>query len=74
MERPLLVISPYTKRGVIDHHLGEFSSVLRFIENNWCLTQLMDRDRDAMDLSYDFDFMQRPRARRSLPVRTDCFW
>jgi phospholipase C len=69
---PLLVISPYANHGVIDHRLGEFSSVLRFIENNWGLTQLTDRDRDAMDLSYDFDFTQRPRPPDPLPVRTDC--
>jgi len=31
---PLLVISPYAKNGV-DHQVGEFSSVLRFIEDNW---------------------------------------
>ena len=70
---PLLVISPYAKRGVIDHELGEFASVLRFVENNWGLTQLTDRDRDAMDLSYDFDFTQRPRRPDPLPLRDDCF-
>jgi phospholipase C len=72
---PLLVISPYARRGVIDHHLGEFSSVLRFIEENWGLTQLTNRDRDAMDLSYDFDFdfAQPPRPPDPLPLRTDCF-
>jgi phospholipase C len=70
---PLLVISPYARRGVIDHHLGEFSSVLRFIEENWGLTQLTHRDRDAMDLSYDFDFAQPPRPPDPLPLRTDCF-
>ena len=31
---PLLVISPFALRGAIEHHLGEFSSVLRFIEDN----------------------------------------
>jgi phospholipase C len=47
---PLLVISPYAKNG-IDHQVGEFSSVLRFIEDNWGLRQLTDRDRLATDLS-----------------------
>jgi hypothetical protein len=61
------------KRGVIDHELGEFASVLRFVENNWGLTQLTDPDRDAMDLSYDFDFTQRPRRPDPLPLRDDCF-
>jgi phospholipase C len=70
---PLLLISPYARNGVIDHQVGEFSSVLRFIEDNWGLRQLTDRDRDATDLSYDFDFTRRPHRPDPLPLRTDCF-
>jgi phospholipase C len=70
---PLLVISPYALRGVVDHHLGEFSSVLRFIEDNWGLVRLTDRDRDATNLSYDFDFSRKPAAPDPLPLRDDCF-
>jgi phospholipase C len=70
---PLIVISPYARRGVVDHHVGEFSSVLRFIEDNWGVSQLTDRDRQAMDLSYDFDFGRRPRNPDPLPPRSDCF-
>ena len=69
---PLLVLSPYAKTGYIDDHLGEFSSVLRFIENNWRLTPLTHRDRRASDLLYDFDFSQQPRPPDSQPLRTDC--
>ena len=69
---PLLVISPYAKRGHIDHRLGEFSSVLRFIEDNWGMSQLTHRDRRARNLSYDFDFDREPRAPDPLPLRTDC--
>ncbi len=69
---PLLVISPYAKQGVVDHHLGEFSSVLRFIEDNWGLAKLTHRDRSATDLSYDFDFSKPPRPPDPLPLRTDC--
>jgi phospholipase C len=69
---PLLIISPYAKNGVVDHHLGEFSSVLRFIEDRWGLTQLTDRDRQAMDLSYDFNFTKRPHRPDPLPLRTGC--
>jgi phospholipase C len=69
---PLLVISPYALNGEIDHHLGEFSSVLRFIEDNWDLRQLTPRDRAAENLSYDFDFTQKPRRPDPLPLRTDC--
>jgi phospholipase C len=70
---PLLVISPYALDGAIDHRLGEFSSVLKFIESNWGLTHLTHRDRQAADLSYDFDFTQRPRPPEPLPPRADCF-
>ncbi len=69
---PLLVISPFALNGEIDHHLGEFSSVLRFIEDNWDLRQLTPRDRAAENLSYDFDFTQKPRRPDPLPLRTDC--
>jgi len=68
---PLLVISPYAKRGYIDHRLGEFSSVLRFLEDNWGLSQLTHRDRDAANLSYVFDFSQEPRPPDPRPLR-DC--
>jgi phospholipase C len=67
---PLLVISPYAKVGFVDHTLGEFSSVLRFIEDNWGLGQLTHRDRDAFNLSEAFDFSQRPRKPQLLPART----
>ncbi|MBI3648722.1 MAG: hypothetical protein HY240_08240 [Actinobacteria bacterium] len=67
---PLLVISPYAKPGWIDHTEGEFSSVLRFIEDNWGLTPLTYRDRLSHDLSYDFDFAQGPAPPDPLPLRT----
>jgi phospholipase C len=69
---PMMVISPYAKTGYIDHAQGEFSSVLRFIENNWGLTQLTRRDRIASDLSQNFDFAQSPRPPDPQPLRTDC--
>ncbi len=69
---PLLVLSPYAKLGVVDDHLGEFSSVLRFVEDNWRLSKLTHRDRLATDLSYDFDFSQQPLPPDPRPLRTDC--
>ncbi|HEX9718026.1 MAG TPA: alkaline phosphatase family protein [Actinomycetota bacterium] len=69
---PLLVISPYAKRGYVDNTLGEFSSVLRFIEDNWGLSQLTHRDRNADNLTTAFDFTQEPRPPDPQPVRTDC--
>jgi phospholipase C len=69
---PLIVISPYAKRGFVDHEQNEFSSVLRFVEENWGIPPLTARDRDAGDLSEAFDFSQQPREPSPLPLRTDC--
>ena len=66
---PLIVISPYARPGHIDHQLGEFSSMLRFVEDNWGLAQLTHRDKAAFNLSYDFDFQQKPLAPQPLPPR-----
>jgi phospholipase C len=67
-----LVLSPYAKQGVVTSELGEFSSVLRFIEDNWGLRQLTDRDREATPLLSAFDFDQAPRDPVPLPLRGDC--
>jgi phospholipase C len=69
---PLLIISPYAKRGFVTSELGEFSSVLRFMEDNWGLTQLTHRDENATPLLSAFDFEQEPRPPEPLPLRTDC--
>ncbi|HYG72338.1 MAG TPA: alkaline phosphatase family protein [Actinomycetota bacterium] len=69
---PLMVISPYAKRGFVTSELGEFSSILRFIEDNWGLTQLTHRDRDATPMMSAFDFTQEPRPPDPLPLRQDC--
>jgi phospholipase C len=69
---PMLVISPYAKDGEISSELGEFSSVLRFIEDNWGLTQLTRRDREATPMLSAFDFTQGPRRPDPLPLREDC--
>jgi phospholipase C len=69
---PLIVISPYAKDGFVSGELGEFSSVLRFIEDNWGLNQLTDRDREATPLTSAFDFHQDPRPPDPLPLRDDC--
>ncbi|MEP7033223.1 MAG: alkaline phosphatase family protein [Actinomycetota bacterium] len=69
---PLLVLSPYAKDGFVSHELGEFSSVLRFVEDNWGLTQLTQRDRNATPFMSAFDFAQDPRPPDPLPPRTDC--
>ena len=69
---PMLVLSPYAKEGHVSHELGEFSSVPRFIEDNWGLPHLTDRDRNATPLLDSFDFDQRPRPPDPRPPPPDC--
>jgi phospholipase C len=58
---PLLTISPYAKRGVIDDVVGEFSTPLRFISDNWGLPYLTDRIAKTNDMMHLFDFSAPPR-------------
>jgi phospholipase C len=59
---PLVVISPYTPKGVVVHDLGYFESLLHFVEWRFNLGCLTVRDCNApLPLSY-FDFSQPPRA------------
>jgi acid phosphatase len=37
---PALIISPYAKRGIVDHTLYDTTSIARFITNRWNLTAL----------------------------------
>jgi phospholipase C len=58
---PLLVISPYAKKGFIDHTQFEFSSMLRFAEDELGLATLTNRDKAANDMMDAFDFSQNAR-------------
>jgi phospholipase C len=70
---PLLVISPYAIEGKVSHEEGEFSSVLRFMKDNWNLRPfLTNRDRQATPMMSAFDFSQAPRPPDLLPLRKDC--
>ncbi len=61
---PLLVISPYTKQGYISHQLSEFSSFVKFVEDNFALPNLGNRDAltTISDLMDYFDFTQTPQS------------
>ena len=45
---PLWVISPYAKRGHVDHVYHDHASILKFIEYNWQLPPLSQRSRDNL--------------------------
>lgn len=45
---PLIVVSPYAKRGFVDHAYSDHASILKFIEKNWDLKPLSKRSRDNL--------------------------
>jgi acid phosphatase len=53
---PAVIISPFTKKGFIDHTQYETVSILKFIETRWGLPPLDERDRRANDLTRAFEF------------------
>jgi len=58
---PALLVSPYAKKGFIDSTTLDHTSVLRFIEDNWGLAPLAERDANANSFINAFDFTQPPR-------------
>jgi phospholipase C len=80
---PGLVISPYAKRGFIDHQTLSFDSYLKFIEDDFLHGQRLDPKTDgrpdrrpdvrenaqqAGDLRADFNFSEQPRPALLLAV------
>jgi phospholipase C len=80
---PSLVISPYARRGYIDHQTLSFDAFNKFIEDDFLGGQRLDPTtdgrpdprpdvRDAMphlgNLAEDFDFNQAPRPPMVLPL------
>jgi phospholipase C len=73
---PGLVISPYAKRGYVDHQTLSFDAYIKFIEDRFLSSQRLDPKTDGRpdprptvrenvrilgDLRKDFDFSQPPR-------------
>src|SRR2546430_11237996 len=46
---PMIIISPYAKRGAIDHDVMDHTSILKFIGLNWGLAMLTSRESQAND-------------------------
>lgn len=72
---PLIIISPYARKGaggsgMISHTQYEFSSVLKFIEEDFGVPPLTTRDASANDTTDSFNFTQVPRAPLILTPRT----
>jgi phospholipase C len=80
---PALVISPYAKRGYVDHQILSFDAYLKFIEDDFIGGQRLDPKTDGRpdprpdvrenesvlgNLASDFDFTQKPRPPLLLPL------
>ena len=64
---PALLVSPFARRGRVDHTTLDFTSMLKFIEHNWHLKPLALRDARAKDFLGAFDFSHGPRPAELLP-------
>jgi acid phosphatase len=58
---PTLIISPFARRGFVDHTRYDTSSILALIERRFGLAPLSSRDAGAKDLTAAFDWEQDPR-------------
>ena len=61
---PLIVISPYAKKGYVSHTQYEYGSMLKFIEGTFGLGSLGTTDARANNITDAFDFTQKPREVR----------
>jgi len=81
---PALVISPYARKGYVDHQTLSFDAYLKFIEDDFLGGQRLDPKTDGRpdprpdvrenesilgNLTSDFDFAQKPRRPVLLPLR-----
>jgi phospholipase C len=64
---PALLISAYAREGLVDHTVLDYTSALKFIEQNWRLAPLTARDAQANSLISAFDFAAPARAPDLIP-------
>jgi phospholipase C len=58
---PAILVSPYARQGYIDNTTLDFTSILRFIEDNWGLRPLTSLDANAKSIASGFDFTAKAR-------------
>jgi phospholipase C len=68
MRVPAILVSPYALKGVVDHTQLDFTSILKFIEENWGIPSLAERDAKANNFLSAFDFKQASRQSEFLPL------
>jgi phospholipase C len=58
---PSLLVSPYARRGQVNHTTMDYTSALKFVEDNWRVRPLSRRDAVAQSLVSALDFQAPPR-------------
>jgi phospholipase C len=53
---PAVIISPFAKRGFVDHTVYDTTSIMKFIETRFELPPVAERDAKANDLTNAFQF------------------
>ena len=66
---PALLVSPYARRHFIDHTALDFTSMLKFIEQNWRLRPLTRLDAAAGSIMGAFNFRKGPRPPAIIPLQ-----
>jgi acid phosphatase len=56
MRVPTVIISPFAKKGFVDHTVYDSTAILKLIETRFGLDPLGDRDKNAKDMTAAFDF------------------
>ncbi|MGA8097741.1 MAG: alkaline phosphatase family protein, partial [Candidatus Cybelea sp.] len=70
MRIPMLIVSPYAKKGHVSHVHYEHGSILRFVEDVFGLGRLAASDKRANSPAKDaFDFSKPPRPFTPIPSR-----
>jgi len=65
---PAVLVSPYARRGHVDHQQWGFESILKMIRYRYGLDPLTKRDAYARNIARSFDFDAKPRlANPGLP-------
>jgi phospholipase C len=67
MRVPAIMVSPYAKRGHVDSTVLDFTSILKFVEDNWDVEPLAERDATANSIASAFDFSMAPREPVFIP-------
>jgi len=64
---PALLVSAYAKKGYIDSTVLDYTSAIKFIQENWGIEPLAERDARANSFMNVFDFTQPPRQPAIIP-------